>query len=97
MGEAILEQLLTAEELAGLLKIKAKTLLHWAGHGRIPSYKINGVRRFKLSEISRWLDEERLREQEGSQRSSAMVSELRFLKTRNNRLRGNQRGTKGTL
>jgi excisionase family DNA binding protein len=97
MGEVILEQLLTAEELAGLLKIKAKTLLNWAGHGRIPSYKINGVRRFKLSEVNRWLDEERLREQKDSLCSNAMVSKLRFLKTGNNRLKGNQRGTKGTL
>lgn len=96
MGEVILEQLLTAEELAGLLKIKAKTILNWAGHGRIPSYKINGARRFKLSEVNRWLDEERLREQKHSLKSSCVLSEIRFLKKGNNRLRGNQRGTKGT-
>lgn len=96
MAELAIEPLVTAEELAGLLKIKAKTLLNWAGQGRIPSYKINGVRRFRVSEVNAWLDDEKSSDQMRSKRAGAVVSEIRFLKTRNNRLRGNQRGTKGT-
>lgn len=96
MGEPVIESFVTADELSGLLKIKAKTLLNWAGQGRMPSYKINGVRRFRVSEVNAWLDAGRLREQSRSKRAGAVVSELRFLKRGNNGLRGNQRGTKGT-
>ena len=97
MAELATEALLTAAELSGLLNIKPKTLLNWAHQGRIPSYKLNGVRRFKLSEVNEWLEGARAQERKDSVRQGLVVSELRFLKTGNNRLRGNQRGTKGTL
>lgn len=48
-------QLLTVRDLAGILKVKEKTLYAWAEIGQIPCLKINGCLRFDYDEIMLWL------------------------------------------
>lgn len=48
--------LLTVQELAQLLHIKAATLYAWAAQGKIPCLKLHGLLRFRQDEIERWLD-----------------------------------------
>ena len=48
--------LLTVQELAQLLHIKAATLYAWAAQGRIPCLKIHGLVRFRKDEIDQWLE-----------------------------------------
>ncbi|NGZ95153.1 MAG: DNA-binding protein [Nitrospira sp. WS110] len=48
--------LLTVQELAQLLHVKATTLYAWAAQGKIPSLKLNGLLRFRQNEIDHWLE-----------------------------------------
>ena len=48
--------LLTVQELAQLLHIKAATLYAWAAQGKIPSLKLHGLLRFRQDEIDQWLE-----------------------------------------
>ncbi len=47
--------LLTVQELAQLLHVKAATLYAWAAQGKIPSLKLHGLLRFRQDEINQWL------------------------------------------
>lgn len=53
------DKMLTVKEVAGLLNIHPNTLRRWSEQGRIITYKINsrGDRRFKRSDIEKFLDE----------------------------------------
>lgn len=46
---------LDIKELASYLHIKPKSLYSMASTGRIPSYKVNRLLRFKRSEIDSWM------------------------------------------
>jgi excisionase family DNA binding protein len=46
-----LEPLVTVEEAAALLGVQQGTVYLWAETGRIPSYKIGALRRFRLSDL----------------------------------------------
>lgn len=48
--------LLTVQELAQLLHIKAATLYAWAAQGKIPCLKLHGLLRFRQDEIDQWLE-----------------------------------------
>ena len=48
--------LLTVQELAQLLHIKAATLYAWAAQGKIPCLKLHGLLRFRQVEIDQWLE-----------------------------------------
>ncbi|GKS63236.1 hypothetical protein YTPLAS72_05400 [Nitrospira sp.] len=48
--------LLTVQELAQLLHVKAATLYAWAAQGKIPSLKLHGLLRFRQDEIDQWLE-----------------------------------------
>jgi excisionase family DNA binding protein len=48
--------LLTVQELAQQLHIKAATLYAWAAQGKIPSLKLHGLLRFRQDEIDQWLE-----------------------------------------
>ena len=50
-----LEPLVTVEEAASFLGIQPGTVYLWAETGRIPSYKIGALRRFRLSDLERYL------------------------------------------
>lgn len=53
------DKMLTVKEVADLLNIHPNTLRRWSEQGRIVTYKINsrGDRRFKRSDIEKFLDE----------------------------------------
>jgi excisionase family DNA binding protein len=48
--------LLTAKDVAERLRVKEKTVYAWASQGKIPTVRINGLRRFDGSEIDAWLE-----------------------------------------
>jgi len=54
-----IDPLLTTREVAGLLHIHPNTLRRWSEQGRIIAYRITprGDRRFKKSDIERFIDE----------------------------------------
>jgi excisionase family DNA binding protein len=45
----------TVKELSEYLNVKGKTIYSWVSKGVIPFYRIQGVLRFKKSEIDLWL------------------------------------------
>jgi len=55
----VIEQLLTARELADLLGFQAGTIVDWAEAGTIPSFKLGGRLRFRESEVAEWLEQHR--------------------------------------
>jgi len=48
-------KLLTAKDIAVLLRAKPSTIYAWAEQGVLPCLKINGLLRFDEDEILRWL------------------------------------------
>ncbi|MFQ5329638.1 MAG: helix-turn-helix domain-containing protein [Thermodesulfobacteriota bacterium] len=52
-----MEMLLTANQVSKMLNCKLATVYAWASSGKIPAYKLNGLLRFKRSEIERWIQE----------------------------------------
>lgn len=50
-----MEKLLTPEMICDLLGIRPSTLYAWTSRNQIPHLKVNGILRFKESEISQWL------------------------------------------
>jgi excisionase family DNA binding protein len=57
---SMLESFLTAEEVAGLLKVQKKTVYAWAERGKIPAYKINKALRFRESDLREFIEESRI-------------------------------------
>ena len=52
------ETLLTPSEVAALFRVNPKTVTRWARSGKLTAIRtLGGHRRFKSSEIRRWLDE----------------------------------------
>jgi PTS system nitrogen regulatory IIA component len=48
--------ILTVEEVAGLLKVSERTVYDWAQKGKIPCGKLGSTWRFKRDEIEKWVD-----------------------------------------
>jgi excisionase family DNA binding protein len=48
--------LLTVKDVASLLAVHENYVYDLASRGELPSYKIGGMRRFRLSEVYDWLD-----------------------------------------
>lgn len=55
----MIEQLLTARELAGILGFSADTIVDWAEAGKLPAFKLGGRLRFRESEVLAWLERQR--------------------------------------
>jgi len=51
------DELLTADEVAAMLRIKPATIRKWRAERRIPFVKLNGAVRFKRADIEKWIDE----------------------------------------
>lgn len=49
------EPLLTAEEIASLLKLHPKTVLSMARSGSIPGFRMGKYWRFRASQIDEWM------------------------------------------
>lgn len=50
------EDILFAEEAAGILRWATKTLLNWAYAGKIPSFKLGGRRVFRKRHILKFVE-----------------------------------------
>lgn len=53
---ATIEPFVDAAAVADYLGVSYQTVLRWAGTKRIPSYKIGTAVRFRMSEISAWVE-----------------------------------------
>src|SRR5262245_61252074 len=54
------EPLLTAVELESYIKLRAATIRDWSRKGRIPFELVGRERRYRLSVIKKWIDENKL-------------------------------------
>ncbi|MEM2175127.1 MAG: helix-turn-helix domain-containing protein [Candidatus Micrarchaeia archaeon] len=52
-----MEELLTPQEIAKLLKVKLRFVYHLTSSGRIPYVKVGRFLRFRPEDIRRWLSE----------------------------------------
>jgi len=50
-----MEKLLSPENICEILGIEKSTLYSWTSRGLIPFIKVNGLLRFRESELLRWL------------------------------------------
>ena len=50
-----LEQLLTVDEVAGLLRLRPSTVRAYAERGSLPCARIGGRLRFRPSDVSLWI------------------------------------------
>lgn len=48
-------KLATIKEVSEFLKVKESTLYSWVRKGAIPSYKLGGLLRFDIEEITEWI------------------------------------------
>ncbi|OGQ50783.1 MAG: hypothetical protein A3J24_01545 [Deltaproteobacteria bacterium RIFCSPLOWO2_02_FULL_53_8] len=48
--------LVTIKELSGFLKVKPSTIYSWVHNGTIPFIKLNGLLRFDMDEITKWVE-----------------------------------------
>jgi len=51
----VMSEFLTIKQLSEYLNVKPKTLYSWVGKRVIPFYQIQGVIRFRKTEIDQWL------------------------------------------
>lgn len=51
-----MEQLIAVEEMSRLLGLKPFTVRTKCRQRKIPCYKIDGVYKFKMSEVEKWLE-----------------------------------------
>jgi excisionase family DNA binding protein len=56
----MLEQFLTAGQVAEILQVRKKTVYFWAEQGRIPAYRINKALRFRESDLQEFIDANRI-------------------------------------
>jgi excisionase family DNA binding protein len=49
------ETILTVREVAKFLKVTERTIYGLAAEGQIPSFKVGGSRRFKQSDLIKWI------------------------------------------
>ncbi len=55
------ESLWTVEETAAYLGCSPKTVYGWAASGKIPSFKLGGLVRFKREDINAWIEQNRVK------------------------------------
>jgi excisionase family DNA binding protein len=48
-------QLLTARQVAAILRVHSKTVYKWAAQGKLPCVRPQGLLRFMRHDINRWL------------------------------------------
>ncbi|HEY9135109.1 MAG TPA: helix-turn-helix domain-containing protein [Pseudomonadales bacterium] len=58
------DQILTLKEVAAYLKLAEKTAYKLAAEGKLPGFKVGGSWRFKESDIERWIEEKKKKNQE---------------------------------
>ena len=53
-------RLMTLPQVAEYLQMKERTIYQWAKSGKIPSFKLGNVWRFRREEIDIWIEEQKL-------------------------------------
>lgn len=61
-------------EVSTFLEIKVSTIYSWVSHNKIPFYKINGLIRFDIDEITLWLSKNRCQHKQVSKSSAKNTS-----------------------
>jgi len=82
---AVAVKMLTATEVAALLRMKPQTIYAMARHGRIPTIKIGARRLFPEYALLRWIDEQTIRpdsERDNGQRANGLRGELQEVGSR---------------
>ena len=54
-------KLLTAKEIAEIIRCSVSAVYEWSKSGKIPVYKVNGLLRFEEKEILEWIKAGRLK------------------------------------
>ena len=49
-------KLITIKEVSEMISVKPYSLYQWAELGQIPCIKLNGVLRFDIEDIKKWMD-----------------------------------------
>ena len=57
----MVNQMMTVEEVASYLKMKAVTIYKHAQQGTIPAFKVGASWRFKKATIDRWIEDQERR------------------------------------
>ena len=68
-------KLLTAKEIAEIIKCSVSAIYEWSKSGKIPVYKVNGLLRFEEKEILEWIKAGRLK----SKREEARYSKRSYV------------------
>lgn len=55
-----MEKLLTLQQIATILQISETTLYKLARNGKIPAIKVGNQWRFKMEDIDKWLESQKL-------------------------------------
>lgn len=53
------EQIMTLKEVAVFLKLTDKTAYRLAAEKKLPGFKVGGSWRFKMTDIDRWIEEQK--------------------------------------
>lgn len=53
------EQIMTLKEVAVFLKLTDKTAYRLAAERKLPGFKVGGSWRFKMTDIDRWIEEQK--------------------------------------
>jgi nitrogen PTS system EIIA component len=53
------DRLMTLPQVAQYLQMKKRTIYQWAKSGKIPSFKLGNVWRFRRAELDHWIEEQR--------------------------------------
>mgnify|MGYP001603409519 CR=1 len=64
-------RLATIKEVSTLLKVKTSTLYSWIHNHTIPFHKLNGLIRFDLDEIEKWVKSSRVETSPPPQKAKA--------------------------
>lgn len=69
------DEILTLPEVAGLLKVAEKTVYTMAQRAEIPAFKVRGQWRFKRVDLDRWIEAQKVIQNQPTQATDAKSSE----------------------
>jgi len=59
----VTDQIMTIKEVSEYLKLSEKTAYRLASDGKLPGFKVGGSWRFKSEDISRWIEQQKSKEE----------------------------------
>lgn len=70
-------EILTANEVAAMVRAQPSTVYAWAKEGKIPAYKINGLLRFDLLEVREWIGKSRMQPVDTDKQARKLINPAR--------------------